>query len=90
MIRAVAGGRRRHARRRSAWALELLAYGAVGIGGGLALAVALGATWWQAALAAAGLLVVLLLAVGLERSGVMRLTYLDERPDRDGDVGPPD
>lgn len=85
MIRVVTGGRRRHVRRRSPWVLELLGYGAVGIGGGLLLAVLLGATWWQAVLAAAGLLLVLLLAVGLERSGVMRLTYLDER--RDDDAG---
>ena len=65
-------------RKRSAWALELLVYGVVGLGAGIALAVALGVSWWQAGLTAAGLLLVLLVAVVLERSGLLRLSRLDE------------
>ncbi len=76
----MAGGRRRHLRRRSPWALELLAYGVVGLGAGTALATYLGVPWWQAALGAAGLLAVLLIAVLLERTGLMRLTHLDDDP----------
>lgn len=70
--------RRRHVRKRSAWALELLVYGIVGLGAGIGLAVALGVSWWQAGLAAAGLALVLLIAVVLERSGLLRLSRLDE------------
>lgn len=65
-------------RKRSAWALELLVYGVVGLGAGIALAVALGVSWWQAGLTAVGLLLVLLVAVVLERSGLLRLSRLDE------------
>ncbi len=70
--------RRRHARRRSPWALELLVYSVVGLAGGIGLAVLLGVPWRQAALTAAGLLLVLLVAVVLERSGLLQLTRLDE------------
>lgn len=65
-------------RKRSAWALELLVYGVVGLGAGIGLAVVLGVSWWQAGLAAAGLAFVLLIAVVLERSGLLRLSRLDE------------
>lgn len=65
-------------RKRSAWALELLVYGVVGLGAGIALAVALGVSWWQAGLTGVGLLLVLLVAVVLERSGLLRLSRLDE------------
>jgi len=65
-------------RKRSAWALELLAYGVVGLGAGIGVAVVLGVSWWQASLAAAGLAFVLLIAVVLERSGLLRLSRLDE------------
>ena len=65
-------------RKRSPWALELLGYGAIGLGAGMVFAAYLGVPWWQAALGAAGLLVVLLAAVLLERSGLMRLTHLDD------------
>ena len=70
--------RRRHVRKRSAWALELLVYGVVGLGAGIGLAVVLGVSWWQASLAAAGLALVLMIAVVLERSGLLRLSRLDE------------
>ena len=70
--------RRRHVRKRSAWALELLAYGVVGLGAGIGLAVALGVSWWKAGLTAVGLLLVLLIAVVLERSGLLRLSRLDQ------------
>ncbi|MDQ3663812.1 MAG: hypothetical protein M3353_04025 [Actinomycetota bacterium] len=70
--------RRKHVRKRSAWALELLVYGVVGLGAGIGLAVALGVSWWQAGLAAAGLALVLVIAVVLERSGLLRLSRLDE------------
>ena len=70
--------RRRHVRKRSAWALELLAYGVVGLGAGIGLAVVLGVSWWKAGLTAVGLLLVLLVAVVLERSGLLRLSRLDQ------------
>jgi hypothetical protein len=70
--------RRRHVRKRSAWALELLAYGVLGLGAGIGLAVVLGVSWWKAGLTAVGLLLVLLVAVVLERSGLLRLSRLDQ------------
>ncbi len=65
-------------RRRSPWALELLAYGVIGLGAGVVLAAWLGVSWWQAGLGAGGLLLLLVVAVLLERSGLMRLTHLDD------------
>ena len=72
-------------RRRSPWALELLAYGVVALVAGGGVAVAMGVPWWQVGLAAGGLLFLLLVAVALERSGLMRLTELDARPDDGAD-----
>ena len=57
-------------RRRSPWALELLAYGVVGLAAGGGVAFAMGVSWSQVGLAAGALLFVLLLAVALERSGL--------------------
>ena len=68
-------------RRRSPWALELLAYGVVGLAAGGGVAVAMGVSWPQVGLAAGALLFLLLLAVALERSGLMRLTDLDAGQD---------
>lgn len=48
----------------------------------MVLAVYLGMPWWQGALGAAALvpLLVLAIAVALERSGLMRLTHPDQDP----------
>jgi hypothetical protein len=64
---------------------DVLLWGLVALGATAALLIWLGLAWRRVAAGCAGLLVVLLLAFLLNRSGLMRLTHLDNPAPSDGD-----
>ena len=68
---------RRHARPPSRLLRDVLLWALVALASTAALLVWLGVPWPRVAAGSAGLLVVLLLAYLLNRSGLMRLTHLD-------------
>ena len=76
-------GTRRHAKPPSRLVRDVLLWGLVALGSTAALLVWLGRPWPQVVAGCAGLLVVLLLAYLLNRSGLMRLTHLDGPPATD-------
>ncbi len=88
----MAQARRRHVKPASRQLREVVAWGLVGLVATAGLLVWLGVPWVSAAVGCAGLLLVLLFAYLLNRSGLMRLTHLDAPPasgGRDADEPPP-
>ncbi len=88
----MAPARRRHVKPASRQLRDVVAWGLVGLVATAGLMVWLGVPWETAAAGCAGLLLVLLLAYLLNRSGLMRLTHLDAPPtarSRDADEPPP-
>lgn len=84
--------RRRHVKPASRQLRDVVAWGAVGLVATAGLLVWLGVSWASAAAGCAGLLLVLLFAYLLNRSGLMRLTQLDAPPPsrgRDAEESPP-
>ena len=75
---------RRHARPPSRLLREVVAWGLVAVAITVGLLVWLGVQWEQVAIGCGGLLVVLLLAYLLHRSGLMRVPQLDIPPPSDG------
>ena len=75
---------RRHAKPPSRLLREVVAWGLVAVAATVGLLVWLGVPWQQVALGCGGLLVVLLLAYLLHRSGLMRLPQLDSPPPSEG------
>ncbi|MGH3498780.1 MAG: hypothetical protein ACRDP1_15060 [Nocardioidaceae bacterium] len=69
---------RRHARRCGRLFVEFGIYGLVGLGATVALLVWTGVPWPTVALAGLGILAVLLLALFLQRTGLMRVPFLDD------------
>ena len=75
---------RRHAKPPNRLVREVVALGLVALALTVGLLVWLGVPWPQVAVGCGGLLVVLLLGYLLHRTGLMRLTQLDNPPASDG------
>lgn len=83
----MANGHRRHVRAPALAVRSVVAWGVVGLGAGFGLLVGFGVPWPKALLGTAGLLVILLAAYVLERSGLMRPPTVDD-PRRAGQPPP--
>ena len=75
---------RRHAKPPNRLLREVVAWGLVALAATVGLLVWLEVPWPQVAIGCGGLLAVLLLAYLLHRSGLMRLTHLDNPPPSEG------
>ena len=78
---------RRHAKPPSRLLREVVAWGLVAVAVTVGLLVWLGVPWQQVTIGCGGLLVVLLLAYLLHRSGLMRVPQLDISPPSGGADG---
>jgi hypothetical protein len=68
----LAHGHRRHVKGPALAFRSVVAWGVVGLGVGCGLLVAFGVPWAKALLGTGGLLLILLMAYGLEQAGLMR------------------
>jgi hypothetical protein len=87
----LAQGHRRHVRASTLAFRSVVIWGVFGLAAGCGLLIAFGIPWPKAILGSGGLLLILLVAYGLERSGLMRPPSPDEpsRPNRRSPHQPP-
>jgi hypothetical protein len=87
----LAQGHRRHVRASTLAFRSVVAWGAFGLAAGCGLLIAFGIPWPKAILGSGGLLLILLVAYGLEQSGLIRPPSPDEPagPDRRSRPKPP-
>jgi hypothetical protein len=80
----LAQGQRRHVKASTPAFRSVVVWGVFGLAAGCGLLIAFGIPWWKALLGSGGLLLILLVAYGLEQSGLLRPPSRDEsaRPDR--------
>jgi hypothetical protein len=79
----LAQGHRRHVQTSALGFRSLVIWGVFGVAAGCGLLIAFGIPWPKALLGSGGLLVILLVAYGLEQSGLMRPPKPDEPATRD-------
>ena len=84
----MAQGRRRHVKAPTLAFRSVIVWGVVGLAVGCGLLIAFGVAWPKAVLGSAGMLLILLVAYGLEQSGLMRPPTPDE-PTRSNRRSPP-
>jgi len=84
-------GHRRHVKASTLAFRGLVIWGVFGLAAACGLLIAFGIPWFKAILGSGGLLVILLVAYGLEKSGLMRPPTPDQpaRPNRRSRPQPP-
>jgi hypothetical protein len=87
----LAQGHRRHVKASTVAFRSVVAWGVFGLAVGCGLLIAFGVPWPKAVFGSVGLLLILLVAYGLEQSGLMRPPKPDEpaTPDRRSPRQPP-